>query len=137
LAETFARQAVVLNEQLNDGGRLSIYFDFINGLFNEAHLTEMKNRKDLDKLPDEFLEEGWRNWPLTGVPGYGQPLPTTELLGFDGPRNRHGYRGHDFEPRQPLNILALGCSWTEGYGVRPEESWPAILAETLCKKVSG
>jgi hypothetical protein len=47
LAETFARQAVVLNEQLNDGGRLSIYFDFINGLFNEAHLTEMKNRKVL------------------------------------------------------------------------------------------
>ena len=43
--------------------------------------------------------------------------------------NSLGYRGEPFENYAP--ILASGCSFTYGQGVRPEGTWPAQLAGML------
>lgn len=47
--------------------------------------------------------------------------------------NHHGFRDDDFD-RQPCG-LALGCSFTEGVGVRNEHSWPRRLEALVGHKV--
>ncbi|MBI4968105.1 MAG: hypothetical protein HZC25_08285 [Rhodospirillales bacterium] len=51
-----------------------------------------------------------------------------------GPRNRHGYRSDEFEPRGDYNILFVGCSWTEGQGVPRGSIYPDLVARTLAQR---
>lgn len=43
--------------------------------------------------------------------------------------NSHGFRDDEFDER--LNYIAVGCSFTEGIGLRKEQAWPSKLAKLL------
>ena len=47
--------------------------------------------------------------------------------------NYHGFRDEDFDDR-PCG-MALGCSFTEGFGVTQEQTWPWVLGEMVGHKV--
>jgi hypothetical protein len=47
--------------------------------------------------------------------------------------NSHGFRDEELDDR-PCG-MALGCSFTEGIGVRQEHTWPWVLGETVDHKV--
>lgn len=58
-----------------------------------------------------------------------------EQLGWSDPRaitytyNHQGFRAEEFDDR-PAG-LALGCSHTQGVGIRLEHTWPRLLSESL------
>jgi hypothetical protein len=41
--------------------------------------------------------------------------------------NSYGYREEEYDLTSQSNILCLGCSHTEGIGLRFEDSWPTLL----------
>jgi hypothetical protein len=65
--------------------------------------------------PDDFEKLKQLNWLEPGVITYEY--------------NNHGFRTEPFDNR-PAG-LALGCSFTEGVGVKLEQTWPAVLSK-LC-----
>jgi len=44
-------------------------------------------------------------------------------------RNRHGFRGDNFTDH--TDLICLGCSFTFGFGIPEEHSWPSVLAKRL------
>lgn len=47
--------------------------------------------------------------------------------------NSHGFRDDEFDQRSAG--LALGCSHTQGMGIRPHQTWPAQLGKMLGEKI--
>jgi hypothetical protein len=45
--------------------------------------------------------------------------------------NSYGYREEEYNLTSKYNILCLGCSHTEGIGLRLKDSWPSILKTKL------
>lgn len=41
--------------------------------------------------------------------------------------NSYGYREEEYDLKSESNILCLGCSHTEGIGLKLEDSWPSLL----------
>ena len=61
-------------------------------------------------------------------------------LPFDVTINDQGFRGADYQNKQPtgtLRVLALGASSTFGFGNRDNETYPYLLEELLNERLNG
>lgn len=50
--------------------------------------------------------------------------------------NSHGFRCDEFDLPSELPIVFLGCSFTEGIGVRQNETWSHLLLEKIKQKTN-
>jgi len=148
LAAAYGRQAYVLDAELGGNVHSALYEEYLSLIAaTEATPPEPKPEPEpepepgdsdqsyafFDDLPDPAPGQDWDYWPLDGVPRYG---PRTDRLKHQTPglRNCHGYRCDPFEARRELNVVSLGCSWTEGYGVGGSEAWPSRLCSALADR---
>lgn len=54
-----------------------------------------------------------------------------DIIDIDYVFNNYGYRGKDFIPGNPADILILGCSITMGSGLPIEKTWGHILSSEI------
>lgn len=67
-----------------------------------------------------------------------QNLKTYGPTDFDYKYNSHGFRCDDFDIGEDVDILGLGCSFTEGIGIKKEDIWINRLADILSfKKIAN
>jgi hypothetical protein len=143
LARRFADQASVVSKFVGSDNSADLYSRYVQAMKNyECYKGTLEFRRKYTNpgiKPDgserekycalPYMTSGtdWDHWPLAGVPEYG-PMPTPPWdQKISGPRNRHGYRADSLDIRKRLNVLSLGCSWSEGWNVDCGEAWPAAL----------
>jgi len=66
------------------------------------------------------------NFKKNPTPGYTETSITYVF-------NSYGYREEEYDLTAKSNILCLGCSHTEGIGLKLEDSWPSLLKSQFDK----
>ncbi len=86
--------------------------------------------------PDAFTPDPVLGMRLT--PGYSGPFITPEFSS-SWVINDQGHRGPAAAAREAIGfrIVALGDSFTFGYGVEEEESWPRLLEKRIGERTEG
>lgn len=138
LAILFGRQASVLDRYHGSPESEDLYrrylqmLDKFNGAANptEPLPSDSAHESNLG-LPQPIPPADWEHWPVNDVPHYSSLWSDTRNQMAPGPRNRHGFRCDSLDERKPLNVLSIGCSWTEGWEVGHNEAWPSVVCNKL------